>query len=389
MLTEPELRDWSTGPVVGPDPAAAADLRRLSGMCYALFAYDIGLAIDLDEAQRRISAGRHRGALRQQRRTPKYFEYEPAPLRVVYTAAPLAVGEHLTEPAVEALIYDFGAVSVQYSIPLAGSLPGLLALSGELYDNPALLEASRRVVEGLLPPLASAVNKPDISDLVEDYALFHVWSLADDVAPAALVRQHAGLLAQILRSEGAPLSQQEVDDALGCQIAFGPRDLTLIDWNAALLLGRELDDVRAVLEYANVELLEMRFLDDRLDRALSAAFSASARASGPLAPFLDSKAADLSRIAELQLDSALLYEGVSNALKLLGDQYLARVHRLAAQRFHLTEWDSSIRRKLQTMESIYQKISDRSARRRAEVLEWIIILLIAAEIAMSLLGNLR
>ena len=35
------------------------------------------------------------------------------------------------------------------------------------------------------------------------------------------------------------------------------------------------------------------------------------------------------------------------------------------------------------MESIYQKISDQAATRRAEVLEWIIIALIAFEIVMS------
>ena len=39
----------------------------------------------------------------------------------------------------------------------------------------------------------------------------------------------------------------------------------------------------------------------------------------------------------MQVESAVLFEGVNNALKLLGDQYLARVYRLASQRFHLEE----------------------------------------------------
>jgi hypothetical protein len=47
--------------------------------------------------------------------------------------------------------------------------------------------------------------------------------------------------------------------------------------------------------------------------------------------------ADLHRVAQMQVDSAMLFEGVNNALKLLGDQYLARVYRLASQRFHLEE----------------------------------------------------
>src|SRR5215471_12458558 len=89
-----------------------------------------------------------------------------------------------------------------------------------------------------------------------------------------------------------------------------------------------------------------------------------------------STSADLQRIAQMQVDSAMLFEGVNNALKLLGDQYLARVYRLASQRFHLEEWDASILRKLHTLESIYAKIADRATNRRMETLEWIIIVLI-------------
>ena len=75
---------------------------------------------------------------------------------------------------------------------------------------------------------------------------------------------------------------------------------------------------------------------------------------------------------------------MTNTLKLLGDQYLARVYRLASQRFHLEAWDASILRKLQTLENIYGKMSDRAGTRRMEVLEWIIIALIALSIAVSL-----
>jgi uncharacterized Rmd1/YagE family protein len=73
---------------------------------------------------------------------------------------------------------------------------------------------------------------------------------------------------------------------------------------------------------------------------------------------------------------------VNNALKLLGDQYLARLYRAATERFHLAEWDNAIIRKLETLDSIYGKISDRVASQRMEALEWIVIILIAVEIAL-------
>src|SRR5439155_1339973 len=93
-------------------------------------------------------------------------------------------------------------------------------------------------------------------------------------------------------------------------------------------------------------------------------------------------------IGQLQVDNAVLFEGVNNALKLLGDQYLARVYRLVSDRFHLAEWDASILRKLQSLESIYQKLSDEAANRRTETLEWIVIVLIAVEILIPFVPRL-
>ena len=93
----------------------------------------------------------------------------------------------------------------------------------------------------------------------------------------------------------------------------------------------------------------------------------------------------MTHIAQLQVDSALIFERVTNTLKLLGDQYLARVSRLVSHRFHLEAWDASILRKLQTLDSIYGKMSDRASTRRMEVLEWIIIILITLSIALPFL----
>jgi hypothetical protein len=163
-------------------------------------------------------------------------------------------------------------------------------------------------------------------------------------------------------------------------------DLTIADWNAALVVDREGDDIRTVLEYANVELLEMRWLDQKLDLALNDAYETIARPSLNLPRMLGYYSADLRHLAELQVDNAILFEGVNNTLKLLGDQYLARVYALINKRFHLDEWDASILRKLQTLESIYGKISDQAGSRRLEMLEWVIILLIAFSVALQLAG---
>src|SRR5947207_6448545 len=367
-------------------PEAQAEPLVEEGVCYALFAYDAGLAINLDESERRITALTQRAAIRHKRRAPRYFEYRPAPLRVTQEREPLAVGAFRTTPSVEAVLYDFGAVSVTYQVPLAGPLAHLITLAEELYESAVLLADSRRWVEHLLATVAPAVTRPGLTDFVETYVIFEIGAFSPPCPPAELYTTHAQEVARILRSERAVLSNQEVHDALGHRISFGSDDVTLIDWDAALIADRDAEDVRAVLEFANVELLEMRYLDQQLDDALDESYDTLSRRYGLWMP--GATRADLRRIGQLQVDNAVLFEGVNNALKLLGDQYLARVYRLVSDRFHLAEWDASILRKLQSLESIYQKLSDEAANRRTETLEWIVIVLIAVEILIPFVPRL-
>lgn len=352
------------------------------GVCYALFAYDVALAIDLDEAERRVSAATQRDSLKRTHPAPQYFEYRPAPVRVIQTAAPLALGMYLTSPNVDVVLYDFGAVLVIYAIPLSGSFSDLLALSDILYDNAPLLADSRKHVEQLCALIQPTTTRPEVSEVVEDYVIFHIQSFSAPCSAEMLGATHRQEIARILRAERQLLSNSEIEDALVCQMSYGADDVTLIDWQAALMYDRDGQDIRAVLEFANVELLEMRYLDQLLDDALDRSYrTLSRRRWQSFASIgIGGYRAELRRLAQLQVDSAILFEGVNNALKLLGDQYLARVYRLASQRFHLSEWDASILRKLQTLESIYEKVSDQATNHRMEILEWIIIILIAFEI---------
>ena len=172
-------------------------------------------------------------------------------------------------------------------------------------------------------------------------------------------------------------------DALAFRISFGERDVTYVDWNTALVFDVEADEARAVLEFANVQLLEMRFLDQELDEDLEQSYQLlSSRGLTGWRPFNSPK--HMLHVSTLQADAAVLYERVANALKLVGDMYLARLYRMVARRFHLEEWDNSITRKLQTIEGIYQKLAHRQENRRLETLEWIVIILIAVEIGLTL-----
>jgi len=352
------------------------------GTGYVLFAYDVAHAFDLAAAERRLASATQRQTVKQKRRAPAFFEYDPAPLRVTEPADSLAVGEHFTAPYVEFVLYDFGAVSVSYAISLQGPLTGLPALSTILYGNEQLQADSRRRVQQLIEALGDAAIRSRLADFIEDYVVFQIEAFTEPLEASMLWTEHAQTVAQVLRAESRPLSQQEVSDALASRLSFGPNDATLIDTDVTLLFDPEGEDVRAVIEFANTQLLEMRYLDAQLDEALERAYDLLRR-------FLPSPyGVPLQRLGRLQLDAAVLFEQVTNALKLIGEQYLTRVYGHVSRRFHLAEWDVSITRKLQTLDGIYGKLADRAATQRMELLEWIIIVLIAVSIVLPFFTGL-
>ena len=96
---------------------------------------------------------------------------------------------------------------------------------------------------------------------------------------------------------------------------------------------------------------------------------------------------NLHRIGGLMVDAQFVNEAVSNALKLLGDQFLARVYAIAARRFGLDRWGQNIREKIGVLHALYTTTSDRAHEVRAERLEWIVIILIFFEILWSMFGH--
>jgi hypothetical protein len=365
-----------------------------------MFAYDAGFQIDLDAAERLIAPpGSSKAAQREQfrpkRKAPEYFRYQPAPLRIPQQCEVAPISGLPLARVAEVTLFDFGAASVVYEIPLSGPLDSLVGLADALYENQALFADSRRRVTDLVTKLGPSINRPEVSEVVESYQVFHIAELKASTQPQPgqpqapltdFLASHRPLLARILRAENGTLSRDEVADATQSSLSYAEDDATLVDWNAAMVFGPEADDAKTVLEFANVELLEVRHLDDRLDRHLDDAYRVMSTLRWQDLFLAGARRGSLRRIAQMQIEGALLFEGVNNALKLLGDQYLARLYRLAAERFHLGDWDASILRKLGALESIYEKLSDRQNAVRMEALEWIIVILILLEIVLPFLG---
>jgi hypothetical protein len=368
-----------------PAEIVSSSLYIEKGNAFVYYAFDVGAAVDITKAEQILSMDRKKTPAQEKRRQAKYFEFTPSPIRLIENIPVTGVGSKFsTSTTVEILIFDFGCVSVRFEIPVDGPVSDAIDLSIELYENVRLKDLAKSVATNLLAKISSVVDRPEIAERIEDYCIFHLSKIRPEIAPSQLLSDHIIPITCLLRAEADRPSDREIQEILSDRISYGSNDVTLMSWYAAVIYGDNAEDIYTVLEFANLVLMELSFLDSRLDKALDEFYDYFTVQNMRNVAFR-SKTSQLRRISRLQIDSAISFERITNALKLMGDDFQARVFQLATKKMGLSLWDASITRKLRTIESIYDKISDSEGSRRMEVLEIIVIALIAISIALPVI----
>lgn len=353
------------------------------GQILALFAFDIGFEVSMDKLSSLLTSVPV-PPLTQKKQTPSHLQYSRPP-RLVSLGETEALGAFPGN--IQATVFDFGAASIAYRWRLTGAqelvaLDDLPRLSHELYVRNLELHA-RTQAQWLIDTIRPAIVRPDLSILVEDYYLFVIEDLDRACQAEELLAQHRSTLAQVLRFETLALSTEQQEEALSHRIAYFQNDLVLIDWNAALIYDRDYWDAANVLELVNVELLEARYIDAELDKRIIEYQAPLRRPTEWSLPFRNPYRKTIHELAELRIESLILAKRVENALKLIGDQYLARIHNAATVRFYLADWEAVTSRKLDIIANFYELLTDRVRTAQSQTLELVIILLILAEILLA------
>lgn len=354
----------------------------ISGILHTNVAFDWGSEINLQEARRRVPAEPH--ALPRRSRTPSSVTYEPAPLRFRLANIPLQL-ESLGEVSAESdvTVFDFGVASVSVHVPFRSTGESIAALAGSLSEPAVLIERIRAAATPLFEKLKPAILGAEWSDLGEEYFVFQLSPGAAALCPENLREQHAGWLASLVRLETDPLSAGEIAEALRLHLSYGPRDLFVADWAAAVIVDDECDEILEAIAFANLQLLEFRHIDRRLDSRVQETYELIRGLAKKRLPFWRTQARPIRALGELKVEANVMLERTSDALKLVGDPYLARAYQLLAARLHLKEWGENVRRSIAVLESTYQVVSDQGAAFRMELLEAIIVVLIVLEIVLA------
>jgi hypothetical protein len=389
MPTEPQ----STLPgalAAALDPATL----RVEGDAVVYRLYDVGYEIHLDRALE-LLATQAPARVRPVRGEAQALQITNPPLTVILGSEEVVLGGARHAVEVSARLFDFGVVSLraQLAAPPRGSWADFSDWGRALDDSSTLRALLDGHVRSLVERLGRCIERPVVAPVIEDYIVFRLASLTDTSgAPVAPARLHDTLVAPLLLNEPRALSTDALRELLPHRFSYTADDLAIVTWENALVAepGVLDSDVQFILEFANAQLLELRYYDALLDAELPKMYERiAAQRSGGAGRLLLSRrlAPVMSDLQRLVADSTELVERVENALKVTDDVYLARVYAAALELFRGRAWRAGIDRKLGIIRDTYAMLNDEAQAARSEALEVAIVLLIVLEIVLALVRH--
>ncbi len=367
----------------------AGDFRIADGAVLVYRLFDVGDAVDLARAEAAVAAPTSRLKLEgAQSGSALEFPRPPLHLRLGPRDVTLPSGKRRVEAS--AHVFDYGVVSIRYdlAIPPGTSLGGLVPLAEELFvhPTPALDAEARREAEDLARALGAALERPHAWEGLESYQVFFLRRFEGGEVRAADLLASAPVPELLLgETSGVRLSRAEREDVLGHHFTYLEDDLAVLHWNSALVVEPSgVEDIPDLLEFATAHLLELRYYDALLDRELHRIYDEIEAGGSPVANIFTRRYRRLQReTAALLLELSEMIERLENAVKIVGDFYLARLYLSAVRRFRLPAWQETVLRKQKLVADVNDLIGDAADTSRAELLELAIILLILFEIVAA------
>jgi hypothetical protein len=349
--------------------------------CRLILAFDIGFEIDLERAARILGARGSTHSVARPRRVRVAQDTPSAALRVERRVRPVETSAGSTAARAQLTLHRFGVISLTYRLALEGSLADLRKASSQLVEIETLRQAAEGQLREIMLELAEAVKRPSEPQIVEDYRVF---VLRGTGADAEKLRGQREVLAGLLRGEMLPLAEDEIQDALRETYAVRAGTAIWVDWLAAVMVGSDLEHEFDVLELATSELTAMRFLDHQLQQVMDHSYLFDGGKTSRRLALYPIVRRELEALGTVGADLALLREIADDPFKLMGDPSLARLHDAAARRFRFESRDQTASRKLEAVREVFHLLDHRREVRRSEMLEWIIIVLIAVDIVVLL-----
>ena len=352
----------------------------LSGHVLSLYLFEVGDAIDV-RALGGLVESSVAAPLTSRPATPPYLQYQQPPALIDGSTIGL---DAASGGRGRFTVYDYGIVSVAFTEPLPSSWEELVERGPRWQDNPRILADAERGCRALVDRIRPAITAPRTSFLWEDYVVY-VLTPPEDGPADALLAARGPAIAQLLRGEREPLSNQERDEVLRHGISYYASDVVIATWSSALVYDTETGARSSVemLEFANSQLLQFRYYDQLLDGELAKIYS-QLQKGGWRQNWVARRYTRAARhVHSLFIDVNELTDKTENALKFAGDVYAARLFAMTASRIGLEQWRGNVREKLKTLDDIYRFAVEHAGMSRGELLELTVVILILIEIVLA------
>ena len=366
---------------------------RVDGSAIVYRLYDVAYELRLDRALDLLAASAPE-RVRPVRGEAQALLIANPPLTVILGQEQVAVaGVGPCDAEVSARIFDFGVVSLRlrFAAPPDATWEEYARFGTAVDVGTNLTPVFDHHLRLLTERIAPAAVRPALAAQTEDYVVFRVDAVrGDDGRPASPAELDAEAAAPLLLGESRPLSADARRELLPHRFSYYADDLAILTWDNALVLEprRGDADVQYILEFANAQLLELRYYDAVLDAELPATYDRIARARRGLAHLLRRGYAPLLRELQARVaESTELVERAENALKVTDDVYLARVYSAALEIFRARAWRAGIDRKLTIMRDTYAMLNGEAQAARAEALEVMVVVLILIEIVLAVVRH--
>lgn len=354
---------------------------------YGSFLFDVADTIDLKQLGRIAGESAEPAPLRLRTTpSPEHIQFAVPPLAA--NLASVTIDGHLA--TVRAKIYDYGVISIRFAFAYAGTWSGFTELANGLRRGDTLANEARRLLAEILADCGAALVEPH-DTLVEDYFTCAIEQLATPLEAATLLAEFKPAIVGLMMAETRDLSDEEQAEVLRLRFSYFPEDLIVVQWDCAFILdSRENALVLLDLfEFANSQLVEFRTYDATLDAQIDMIYGQDMTRRVRQRPLNRREAEQRAdQLGYLLVDVRELSDRAGNALKIIGDAYYARVYRAAAARLGIDVWQREIESKLDSVGEVYRYLIDQAQAARSEFLELIVIVLIAIEIIVGVLGLL-
>lgn len=290
---------------------------------------------------------------------------------------------------IEIKLLPIGALSVTARTAFAvNSLTELAAWHEPVFDDGTTLSQwVNATIEKARAELAIHSIRPrDRLPEGESYRVFCIDSGSTGIGNCAAdwLVSNRGPVAALLTGETSTmaLSAQETEESTSRWLSYYRHDLTVADWDAALVVDHPTDfaETLYIMELANVQLEELEAYDTFLDEALERAY----RDLSKRRP--ERKGDLLPELKELRIDLARFSDELSNITKFFGEWHVARVYETMSRLFHLGDWHRAIDEKLRTLDSLYEMLKQDRNHRIMLWLEISIVLLFILDLIMLIPG---